>query len=328
MARHSAKRLAVFNHKGGVGKTTITVNLASALSQLGKTVLLVDSDPQCNLTSYLFEDSVVDDLLDNSDKENGETIWSSVKPIVEGSGPIKIIDCYETTTTNCFVIPGDLRLSEYEIELAGMWGDCVQAKPRGFNGTTGLSRLINEIATSIRADYVFYDTGPNVGPLNRAILLDCDFYIVPAACDVFSIRALKTLGKSMTEWITRWKNISTGAPIDAPSLLGDPKLLGFVTQGFQVYNGGMARASAKYQAKFERRIKPDLINPLRRIDDNYAPPTASSSRLGEIKNFSTLVQMGQEQGVPLWEVYGGPPYQLQEAKQAFTDLANKVIERA
>jgi cellulose biosynthesis protein BcsQ len=51
MARSNAKRLAVFNHKGGVGKTTITVNLASALGTLGLRVLLVDTDPQCNLTS-------------------------------------------------------------------------------------------------------------------------------------------------------------------------------------------------------------------------------------------------------------------------------------
>ena len=67
MARHSSKRIALFNHKGGVGKTTLTVNVAMALAAQGKTVLLVDSDPQCNLTSYLIDDEVVDDLLDTSE---------------------------------------------------------------------------------------------------------------------------------------------------------------------------------------------------------------------------------------------------------------------
>ena len=55
-----AVRLTLFNHKGGVGKTTLTVNLAFALADMGKTILLVDSDPQCNLTSYLVQAEVVD----------------------------------------------------------------------------------------------------------------------------------------------------------------------------------------------------------------------------------------------------------------------------
>ena len=70
-------RITIYNHKGGVGKTTLTVNVAFALSSLGKSVLLVDSDPQCNLTSYLLSDDVVDDLLDHSNGQDGKTIWSS-----------------------------------------------------------------------------------------------------------------------------------------------------------------------------------------------------------------------------------------------------------
>ena len=87
----SCKRLALFNHKGGVGKTTLTVNFAFALAARGLKVLLVDSDPQCNLTSYLVEDSVVNDLLDNSDSDHGQTLWTALKPIVESSGLVRPI---------------------------------------------------------------------------------------------------------------------------------------------------------------------------------------------------------------------------------------------
>ena len=71
-------RLYDFNHKGGVGKTTLTVNIAYALAD-GQVSSLVDTDPQCNLTSYLLDDQVVDELLDKSDKSSGGTIWTSAE---------------------------------------------------------------------------------------------------------------------------------------------------------------------------------------------------------------------------------------------------------
>ncbi len=82
--RHRAKRIAIYNHKGGVGKTTLSINIAYALTDLGKSVLLVDSDPQCNLTSYLIEASIVDKMLDASDTVAGQTLWSAIKPVTGG----------------------------------------------------------------------------------------------------------------------------------------------------------------------------------------------------------------------------------------------------
>lgn len=326
--RHRSKRIAVFNHKGGVGKTTLTVNLAAALAEKGKRVLLLDTDPQCNLTSYLLSDDVVDDLLDHSDDEEGQTIWSAVKPVVEGDGSIRVVKAAETSTQNCWVVPGDLRLSELETELGTFWTAAVETKIKGFKGTAVLSTLAQRLATSHDVDFVFYDTGPNIGPLNRAILLDCDYFIVPAGCDVFSVRALRTLGKTLTTWMTRWDALREATPQGGALLPGRPHFLGFAMQGFRVYGGGMVRMAARYQARFEKRLLPDLINPLRRVGADLSPISASASRLIDVRDFSTLVQQSQEQGLPMWKVFGGPSYQLDEARKAFYDLAEEVIKRS
>ena len=218
-------RLVLFNHKGGVGKTTLTVNLALAFGSLGKRVLLVDADPQGNLTSHLIEDAVVDNLLDKSDSAQGRTVWSALSHLVDGSGDIQVVEPLERGH-GVFLIPGDIRLAEFEATLSTFWAECFQRRTRGFRGTLALSRVVSAAAAEIGADLVLYDCGPNIGPLNRVVLLDSDFFAVPAAADLFSLRATKTLGHSLTEWISEWRTISELAPVGMDLPAGNAEALG------------------------------------------------------------------------------------------------------
>src|SRR5437868_6825907 len=107
------KTLALFNHKGGVGKTTLAVNVADAFVDLGLRVMLIDADPQCNLTSFFIEESELDELLGGSDGSDGGTIWSAIKPVVDGKGPIKPIKPFQIKP-NLFLCAGDVLLADYE----------------------------------------------------------------------------------------------------------------------------------------------------------------------------------------------------------------------
>lgn len=328
MSLRRAIRIAIFNHKGGVGKTTLTVNIAAALAEQGKKTLLVDSDPQCNLTSYLLEESYVDKLLDASDTPNGETIWSQLRPFLEGPpGPIQAVGLYQTNTSNCLLLPGDIRLADFELELSTFWRDCKDETKRAFDGTALLSTVIDLYEDDFDLDFVFYDTGPNIGPLNRAILLDCDFFIVPGACDLFSVRALKTLGVTLCRWIKIWKNYKGFAPDNAKVLRGTPKYLGYVPQGFRMYGGAMARAASTYHSRLIKQLRADVLIPLHNLDSDLAPTSATGTKLGEVKDFSKLVQLAQEQGVPLWKAYGGAGYQLDEARKCFEAIATAITAR-
>lgn len=309
-----------------MGKTTLTVNLAAALADMGRRVLLIDSDPQCNLTAYLIEGEVVDDLLDNSDGENGRTIWSALKPIHEALGGFRSIAAIEPGIENLYLLPGDIRLSEFETDLSDFWAECLQRKMRGLRGTTALSELINEITEQNEIDYVFYDSGPNIGPLNRIILLDCDYFIVPVACDLFSLRALKTLGRTLVDWITQWSSIVALAPEDTYLLPGRPVLLGYVPEGFRVY-GGIAREHSSYLAKIEKEIHSQVVALLRDVDPRLAPGRLRELRLGEIKHFGALAPASQNQGRPFYAVKAGTPVQREQARQAFDSLAKRVDSR-
>jgi cellulose biosynthesis protein BcsQ len=324
--RRKSVRLTLFNHKGGVGKTTLTVNLAFALASLGKKVLLVDSDPQCNLTSYLVEADVVDKWLDDSEGRDGKTIWSALRPVIQAGKEIKYVKPHERAE-GVYLLPGDIRLSEYELDLQQCWIDCLQRKIRGFIGSAALSTLVDVTAEELQADFVLYDVGPNIGPLNRAILLDCDCYIVPAACDYFSTRALKTLGHSIAGWIKDWRIISQLAPNDVPLLAGHPIYLGYVLQRLRMYGGDISSNYRDYVRQLERHSFSDVVAVLREVDEELAPGSLSQFKLGQIKDFSSLANLAQRQGLALGDVQGGTKYLKEEAKIAFDEFAQKVIAR-
>lgn len=320
--RSRAVRLAVYNHKGGVGKTTLTINLAYALSRLGRKVLLVDSDPQCNLTSYLVDDEVVDSLLDDSDTAKGRTLWSGLKPVAQGIGSPRQIPTIETSGLH--LLPGDIRISEFESLLDSFWLDCATRRVRGYIGTSALSDLVNQTANLIDADYVFYDAGPNIGPLNRIILLDCDHFIVPAACDLFSVRALKTLGHTLRDWISQWDHAKQFAPDGVTTLPGKPHFLGYVPQRFRVYGSSMSRGHSFYLGQLEKRVYSDIVEPLRKLDEALAEKSISASKIGEIRDFGVLVEEAQKQGVPLARVRGGNAALKTNAESSFDQIAERV----
>lgn len=190
-----------------------------------------------------------------------------------------------------------------------------------------LSALVNQVCGTFGIDAVFFDSGPNIGALNRVILLDCDYFIVPAACDVFSVRALKTLGHTLAGWIQDWKTVSDLAPDDVYLMPGRPDLLGYIPQRFKVYRGTTTAAQSTYISKIERHIGSDVVAPLRSIDSKLAVGPISQLKLGMIKDFGVLVTPSQEEGVPIAETHAGNPAQREEARHAFLAIAKKIVSR-
>ena len=321
-------RITIYNHKGGVGKTTLTVNIAFALSSLGKSVLLIDSDPQCNLTSYLLSDDVVDDLLDHSNDQNGKTIWSAVKPVIDSTGSVRLVDL--TKIGDIALLPGDIRLSEFEEVLGDAWADGFKRRMAGLRTTSSISYLISSLASRRDFDFVFYDTGPNIGPLNRVLLLDSDFFIVPVACDLFSTRALSTLGQTVKKWIIDAQTMDAIAPDSAMALKGKPEFLGYIPQRFKVYGQDMTLEANSYYKRIRSRVNKDISSVLREIDESLAPAASVNPVVGKVRDLASVVQVAQREGVAIWECStpAGGGRLKEAAKKSFFQIAERIVRAA
>ena len=323
--------LALFNHKGGVGKTTLSINVADAVADLGYSVLLIDADPQCNLSSFYLTESQLDDLLGESGDEEGGTIWSAIKPVVDGRGPIRIIDAY-TARENVLFCPGDVLLADYEEVLPDAWTSSFARRERGYDVMCALSRAVRGIAEKYDVDLIIYDVGPNVGPLNRTILLDADFFATPVGADLFSLRALSTVGRSLGRWISDWKTVRQLAPneLKRDLILGLPIYLGYITSAYKVSSGRSATRPHDYwERKIAPRVKSRIVEDLTAVDPSLVP--YNGNKLAAIKNFQSLAPQAQLNKVAIGKLRGlvNPGYyaQIDEAEAQFRDLGREIVRR-
>ena len=156
------KNVVFFNNKGGVGKTTFTYHLGFALERMGKKVLFVDADPQCNLSSHLCDDAIISQEWGT----NGNSIYKAVEPIVLGSGDIKPVRPYKIENRNIWIFVGDLLLSDFETELTNAWTQLLAGQERGFRVTSAIYRVVMNFCREQEIDYVLFDIGPN-SPANK-----------------------------------------------------------------------------------------------------------------------------------------------------------------
>lgn len=160
-----AKSIAVFNQKGGVGKTTTVVNLAYCLASLGKKTLMIDIDPQGNTTSGIG--------IDKSATE--KTIYDV---LINENSPLDAV--YETEYENLFILPASVQLAAAEIELTEQ--DRRELKLRDC-----LNRLKGDY------DFIFVDCPPSLGLLSVNALSAVDSVIIPVQCEYYALEGVSQL---------------------------------------------------------------------------------------------------------------------------------------
>lgn len=198
--------IALFNNKGGVGKTTIATTLAYELTRSGKRVLMIDLDPQSNSTQVILTEEQVERIyLDNVDRPDRiKTIKDIYNPMRDSNEPVigdvkKAILPGNKHSFKCDLLPSHLSLSEFEDTLSDAWSDLRANKLGGFRRTNWFIQLRNQIENEY--DIVLIDLSPSLGALNRSILLNVDYFIIPITGDIYNQYGVKNIGSWIQNWI-------------------------------------------------------------------------------------------------------------------------------
>ncbi len=290
------KSIALFNIRGGVGKTSLVFHLAWMYSELGRRVLAVDLDPQANLTAMFVDE----DRLENIWPEEGhsQSILASVDPILRGTGDIARPHI-ESISSKIGLIVGDLGLSRFEAKLSDAWPRCMDRDESAFRVVSSFYRLIASAAQSHGADLVLIDVGPNLGDLNRSAILAADHVCVPLAADLFSLQGLKNLGPSLREWRSRWQDRLDRKPTDPHLALPSGKMapIGYVVMQHAVRLDRPARAFERWT----RRI-PDIYQSavLGEAVDNRSSLDDDPNCLASLRNYRSLMPLAHDARKPMF----------------------------
>jgi len=163
------RTLAVANQKGGVGKTTTTINLAASLALAGKRVLLVDLDPQSNLTSGVGQ---------KGKTGPAGTVYTGLTASSETPDPNSFI--IPTMVDGLMLMPADRQLTGAEIEMVSL--------PHREERLRALIAPVRD-----EYDYVFIDCPPSLGLLTLNALVAADAIVIPLHCEYFALEGLADL---------------------------------------------------------------------------------------------------------------------------------------
>ncbi len=298
-------RIVFFNHKGGVSKTTTTFHLGWKLAQRGSRVLLVDADPQCNLTGLIMQDFF--EQYYTEDQTRKKNIMDGVNSAFKGKPePIQAFDVFNVpNNNNLFLLPGHPNLTEYEPSLSFSQTSnnafvTMQNLPGAFNA------LIDLLCQHHNIDYVLIDLNPGLSAINQNLFSISDTFIIPTNPDPFSLMALKTLSTVLPRWYNNSIQMRTlFADSSYPFPTKNPKFAGLVIQRFNIRNGNPTAPFRDNMNEILTEVSTSLFPQLRQqnmtfTDEEYAPLSLSSNCLAEIPDFQSLLPQSHKFGVPVF----------------------------
>jgi cellulose biosynthesis protein BcsQ len=340
-------KIALFNHKGGVSKTTTTFNLGWMLASKGKTVVLVDADPQCNLTGMVLGFSTKQELEELY--RTGQNIKSGLEPAFKSQPKlIEAVDCIPVKgQEGLFILPGHIGLAEYEVDL-GIAQNLSGAIQSLQNVPGAMSFLLQKTSEKYNADYILIDLSPSLGAINQNLVMTSNFLIIPTYPDLFSLMAIDSLLSILPKWYN-WAVQASSSQILKEACYPFPEVkirfLGTVIQnykkdslsGIEVANKAFQKWVDAIHEAVSSRLVPSLQkNNMMLPDQLYEIQGMNCNNLclAMIADFGALITKSQEHKTPIFALtpeqlgWGGSVFSISSKnKEKFNEIFSKLAER-
>ncbi|MDR0319284.1 MAG: AAA family ATPase [Rickettsiales bacterium] len=350
--------IAMFNHKGGVSKTTTTFHLGWKLARLGKRVLIVDADPQCNLTGLALGIEDYDSLFGFYDSRRNNDIFSALAPVFNmGNGEGNTIQSFGVTdikdNENLKLLAGHVRFAELDMQIAtAITSSAGLPVLRELVGA--FNKLIREAALRMAADIVIIDMSPSISATNMCLLMGSDNFIVPTSPDFYCYQAIDSLSEVFPKWARTMSEFKNGVVLPR----NNPKMMGLISQNYRVYttdpNADKKTMTASYQRWADKikkitneKLVPSLNTHNMVISKEVFERNVkydSPYNLANIQDLNTLIAISQRLSKPVFEItekeYGsgtvwehkttndkmvGAKYTVEELDKVYSEMGKAII---
>lgn len=328
-----SKKLSFVNNKGGVGKSTLAYNTAVQFANKGYKTVLIDLDPQCNLTRLALGEEYFANTLFSA---TAKTIYDVLKGVIEGGADIDLTATFEQARgarENLFVLRGDMRLSEYENVLSTAYNAAAAGQRLGYFTTSAIDRFMREKGLSEQVDLFIIDTSPTLGLLNRVVFLGTDYFVVPLMPDALSLQGIENLGTIFEQWKINWRDTGKALAGDIENrfvLSGEGLFIGYILNSYNVYGQQPIRDHRRWIDQVPGKVKTYLSEKHCR---NGLVAASSESSLHDIQDYGRLPAITHENGLAIFDIDPakaeatqlGTRENIEKAKNEFDELSDRIL---
>lgn len=300
MAIRPTQKVVFINNKWWVGKTTLAYNVACKLSNLGNKVLLVDADPQCNLTLLALWISKYEDL----GLFNQNTIYHVIERLLQGTWDYSLISP-TNIRENLDILPWNLNFTDFDDVLTTSYWEVLQSAwaQRWFTVISALQRYMNHIALQNWYNIIVIDVSPSMTwSLNKTILLSTDFFITICNPDLFSKQWIMNLGTKIRKWRDEQQNIMNIADRSWTIPSGHitkwhNTFLWYVLNNYNVYSNSPISTHTEWL----QTIVPEVERYLCELSKNWLV-LKSKDILGMTQDYGKIAGEAQQKNIPIYEM--------------------------